>query len=438
MRRLGWAIVLGALLVWMADSASAVTIDEFPASANGPSTVYSIIDLVVGPDGLLYFSHRSPDFVGRFAPADPPAIDPLVSPTWTFSGPYRLGIGGGMVWFQTGGSAGSMGTMSLATPNTFKEFFVPQGLFAPDRFVLAPDGNLWCVNLRSFVSAFPPVLPLVVSTTVNITSPVASDITVGPDKNIWFAGTSGIGRIDLPSHALTEFALPMVNPEGIASGPDGKVWFTETNTNQIGRIPTNATSTASMEHFSLPNPNSRPVHIVAGPDGLMWFTEQQANRIGWMDPKDPNNNGDFALPTDAAAPDVIVVGPDGSLWFTEVTADQIGRVSGLLDFTQPFRAFVPNNYHDYWKLYAAPAATAAVGTLVYLPAKMGLAIGGGVTSALVFAASLGDAQTTASVWRATTGGDWIVTPAMVRRHDSPRFLGSARHVASRSKRRIPN
>ena len=77
---------------------------------------------------------------------------------------------------------------------------------------------------------------------------VLGDIAVGPDGNLWFAVsvvastldsasalratgvTAGkIGRIT-PTGAVTLYPLPTAysDPGGIAAGPDGNLWFTET------------------------------------------------------------------------------------------------------------------------------------------------------------------------------------------------------------------
>ena len=66
-------------------------------------------------------------------------------------------------------------------------------------------------------------------------------------------------------------------PEGIAAGPDGNLWFAETNGNQIGRI----TTSGPITEFPIPTADSRPDGITAGPDGNLWFTEENpANKIG--------------------------------------------------------------------------------------------------------------------------------------------------------------
>ena len=88
--------------------------------------------------------------------------------------------------------------------------------------------------------------------------------------------------INPTTHAITEFPIPTAHsfPQGITTGPDGNLWFTETYANQIGMI--NPTTHAITE-FPIPRP-AWPFGITAGPDGNLWFTESSANQIGMINP----------------------------------------------------------------------------------------------------------------------------------------------------------
>jgi virginiamycin B lyase len=67
---------------------------------------------------------------------------------------------------------------------------------------------------------------------------------------------------------------------GIASGPDGNLWFTEAGGNNIGRI----TTAGSITEFAIPTAGSGPAGIASGPDGNLWFTETVGNNIGKVVP----------------------------------------------------------------------------------------------------------------------------------------------------------
>jgi hypothetical protein len=143
-------------------------------------------------------------------------------------------------------------------------------------------------------------------------------ITTGPDGALWFTdGGVRIGRMTTAG-AVTVYAIPTPTgaPYGITTGPDGALWFTEPGSSKIGRISTNGMIT----EFSLAF-DSSPVGITTGPDGALWFTESNSNKIGRI-----TTSGVITEYAVSGNPQSIMTGPDGALWFTEV-AGRIGRIS---------------------------------------------------------------------------------------------------------------
>ena len=137
-------------------------------------------------------------------------------------------------------------------------------------------------------------------------------ITAGPDGNLWFTESDAnkIGRITTAG-VVTQFPLPAGNtPTSITTGPDGNLWFTEAGYGKIGRI----TTTGVITEFPL-TPGSYIYSwnesITAGPDGNIWFTEQSAggvNEIGRITTAGVVT-GDFPLPADSALPRTSRRGP---------------------------------------------------------------------------------------------------------------------------------
>ena len=141
-------------------------------------------------------------------------------------------------------------------------------------------------------------------------------ITTGPDGALWFteSNTNKIGRITTAG-VITEFPiLPSgAGPlRGITTGPDGALWFTQ-RPNQIGRM----TTAGVVTKFATPTPNSKPFFITTGPDRALWFTEEDAGKIGHITTAGVIT--EFPIPTGGMSPQGITRGPDadGSLWFTE-------------------------------------------------------------------------------------------------------------------------
>src|SRR6266436_4348119 len=114
--------------------------------------------------------------------------------------------------------------------------------------------------------------------------------------------------------SITTFPIPTSGsgPEGITSGPDGNVWFTEDAGNRIGRI----TPSGSFTEFPIPTTGSVPFSITTGPDGNLWFTAFDGNSIWRLTPSG-SFTGAFHTPTKTSRPYSITVGSDGNLWFTE-------------------------------------------------------------------------------------------------------------------------
>jgi streptogramin lyase len=150
------------------------------------------------------------------------------------------------------------------------------------------------------------------------------------------------------SLTVTTFQIPLVaivEPQGITTGSDGNLWFTEYGAGKIGRM----TPSGAVSSFALPavpppagspagtaatTPN--PTAITAGPDGALWFTgiPGEIGRITTA-----GVVGEFALPaipppsgskpgtaSTLATATAITAGPDGALWFTGLRGD-IGRIT---------------------------------------------------------------------------------------------------------------
>jgi parallel beta-helix repeat protein len=149
-------------------------------------------------------------------------------------------------------------------------------------------------------------------------------IAAGPDGAVWFsetgggqAGSAGIGRIDV-SGVITEFPMGAdTNPHGITTGPDGNLWFTGSSIYKM-------TPSGALTAFRVPLHN-RPLNIVTGPDGALWFTEDGivdggSGAIGRITTAGALT--EYVLPTPSgynSGAGHIAVGSDGNLWFTWTT-----------------------------------------------------------------------------------------------------------------------
>lgn len=159
---------------------------------------------------------------------------------------------------------------------------------------------------------------------LNTALPTPQGVTTGPDGNIWYTdpGSNKVGRLDPATNVVTEFTLPTAgsNPIGITTGPDGALWFALFGTDAIGRLDP---ATGAITEFPLAV-GSGPQEIVTGPDGNLWFTESLTDMIGQITPAGAVT--EFAVPGAGSTPIGITVGPDDRLWFTQFGSDEIGAI----------------------------------------------------------------------------------------------------------------
>ncbi len=251
-----------------APSAAAQAIIEFPLPAGS-----SPAGITAGPDGNVWFVEEHGDRVGRIA------------------------------------TSGAIAEFSLGNPRSFA-----RGITA------GPDGALWFTELPGRIGRVTPS-GAVTELTIPVRPSEPVEIATGSDGNLWFTDFyERIGRLT-PAGVLTFFVLPpATGPRGITAGPDGALWFAETNAGRIGRI----TTGGALSHFSLPDPSGNPFGITVGRDGNLWFTQVGNSRIGRMSPAGVVT--EFPLSA-GAAPYGITSASDGNIWFTESGIDSVGRIT---------------------------------------------------------------------------------------------------------------
>jgi len=168
-------------------------------------------------------------------------------------------------------------------------------------------------------------------------------ITAGPDGALWFTETncSCIGRITTAG-AITEYAAQglsamtfALNPYGITAGPDGALWFTD-NSGRIGRMTTTGAVTNAYPVLAVDS--SSLLGITVGPDGALWFTG--GINVGRITTAGVVTQ--YAVPPATGVLQGITAGPDGALWFTG--GNNIGRIttSGVItEYTTPTANSLP-------------------------------------------------------------------------------------------------
>jgi virginiamycin B lyase len=185
-------------------------------------------------------------------------------------------------------------------------------------------------SLLTSITEYGPLLTSGISTQ-------PTSITVGSNGNLWFTEDNGnqVGMINpfAATNTPTNFSTGLPTHAGldqITSGPNGDVFFTETNpsANAIGMIDPTQPNTQTIQNFG----TSAGMTAVSGPTGVasaggdVWFIQSLSDQIGRLDPT-TGKITEHPAPSGLISPNGLsrlnsrmVLGPDGNLWFTEYGA----------------------------------------------------------------------------------------------------------------------
>lgn len=270
--------------------AGVVTLYPIPTPNSGPAGV------VTGPDGNLWFTEFNTGNIGKITSSGVITEFPLPSAQ---SAPKDIALGSdGNLWFT---EVNAIKIGKITPTGVITEF--PGVTGSPQSITGGPDGNLWVTEYAA---------------------------ACGTDTCV--PVSAAIARITLAG-VVTEFPVVTANSvlNGIARGPDGNLWFCEDlaglgpdNFGHYGAIIGKITPQGVVTEYAIPTASSAPSEITSGPDGNLWFTENNANQIGRVTPSGVIT--EYATPTANSGPDGITTGPDGNLWFTEYAANQIGKL----------------------------------------------------------------------------------------------------------------
>ncbi len=156
-----------------------------------------------------------------------------------------------------------------------------------------------------------------------------NQIASGPNGLLWFTETN-IGKVAQISSSVppvvSEFLLSAkARPTALTLGSDGNMWITDPATDAIWKV----SQKGVVGGPCLLPANADPTSIATGSDGALWFTEAGVNKIGRLPVTNTQSCGSvtsFRIRTPNAGLDTIVAGADGALWFTEHNANKIGRM----------------------------------------------------------------------------------------------------------------
>jgi virginiamycin B lyase len=229
----------------------------------------------------------------------------------------------GAVWF-TAQSAGKLGRLD---PRTGKSDLIALGPDAsPHGVIVGPDGAAWVTEGGQ--NAIARVDPTTLSVNLfplpkerrNANLNTASFDLRGV---LWFTGQNGIyGRLDTKTGAMAVFDAPRgAGPYGIATTPDGQVFFASLAGNYLGQIDLKTGAATVLEP---PVPRQGARRVWSDSHGVLWITGWNSGDLFRYDSK-TNSWARWHLPGDGPQPYAVYVDEADAVWVSDWGANAILR-----------------------------------------------------------------------------------------------------------------
>ena len=305
----------------LGDAPHRPTIAELPI----PLKPFGAFDLVVGADGhSVWVSGSDSGRVVGYSSPDT-GVTPTIIKLRPGAFPHGITVGpdGAVYVTETGTNLGGNSIARLTPEGTQREFFLPAGAGGPWGITSGPDGKLWFTEVEAGeVGRLDPLTGKIVEHALPTPDSQPQGIVTGPDGALWGteAGANRIFRMTLDGRA-TELRIPTPRslPVSIVAGRGGLLWVAEADGGKILRI----SRAGKFREFALPG-GGRPYGLASAPDGNVWFTDRGSNRVGLITPA--GRIFTYPLPTPNAQPTAIVPLGPGSFAFTELVANRLGTI----------------------------------------------------------------------------------------------------------------
>jgi streptogramin lyase len=286
----------------------------------GPTDHGSSLAIAGGIDKALWVTLTNDAAIMRISTTGKAEIYPTPSPA---SQPEAITLNGSKMWFTefATGCVGSITAVGTITeyPTLLSENMstgMATGANSTTWFVTDFDG-IGRISQAGKVKLF--------SLPDNNSQPTA--ITLGPDGNMWFIEFEGsnVGKIT-PAGKVTEYNVGLngfSNSFGIATGADGRIWFTDPG-NSVPRIGAINTDGTGLTYYS-DGLTGLADSIVAGPDGNLYFGEF-GGAIGKITTAGVITEYPLVLAEGSFPVLSLTVGSNGNIWFSNNAHSQVGEL----------------------------------------------------------------------------------------------------------------
>jgi len=246
---------------------------EFRVPAVGNNAM-SLVGCSFSPAGTLFFADQNSYTVYAFEPAL------RTFRKFTMAVPHSEMAGlvfhsDGLLYIMVSGSSA---IQRMAPDGTF----LPPVLLAPGRYPHGPSscaGNVWFAENAANRLALLTPTGIVQEFLLPTSNSRPFSTVCAPDGGVYFTLNTAnkIGRIDTSTYSIVTWSIPTPNskPKGISLSKYG-ICFAESNVNKIGckSLLSNAITETNVSVAG-----AAPNKLVSGPDGAVWFSESNVSYL---------------------------------------------------------------------------------------------------------------------------------------------------------------
>jgi virginiamycin B lyase len=226
------------------------------------------------------------------------------------------------VWY----TAQHQGALGRLDPETGKTEHIPLGEgSAPHGVIVGPDGAPWVTDsgLNAIVRVDPKTrqvkrFPLAGRGYANLNTAAFDGRGV-----LWFTGQSGVyGSLDPRTGRVKVHDAPRGRgPYGIASTPDGSIYYVSLAGSHLARI---NTRTGEAEVIEPPTPDQGARRVWADSKGGLWISEWNSGNVSRFDPASKQWKV-WKLPGENPRAYAVYVDEKDIVWLTDFSANAVVR-----------------------------------------------------------------------------------------------------------------